>query len=440
MQALEAVTLQLRRVQRRAVDDAAQLGFHRRLTEMMRAGENPETIMTSVVHEVGDHLGVARCLIGLSEESAMGAALHQWTAADVATIPEDIELPQSLTALAMERAGDDRGLWIEDIRNDPRVDPAAAEETVRTLDCVSFGAVPVWAGTELLGWLALHSVEPHRWTAAECGLVSAVSTDLSASLLQHLHAELKARTEQTLRDVDALKRSVVTTLSHELRTPLTNIRGYLEVCAEDTYGEISDAQRSVLDLVSRNCRRLEVLVGNFVSMNTASPTERQSADPLASPTEPDLVPLAIAAEDVARSLAAHAECHGVDVALELESCNPTVSGSALDIERLMGNLLDNAVKFSPAGSMVTMRLTCDQQWARLDVIDRGPGIAPRDQRHVFRPFFRGTRAVQGEFPGSGLGLPVAKTIVEKHNGSIDLESRPGQGTRVTVTLPLARCA
>ena len=106
--------------------------------------------------------------------------------------------------------------------------------------------------------------------------------------------------------------------------------------------------------------------------------------------------------------------------------------------QLLDNLLGNSIKFTPEGGRVEVRLHGDGGLARLEVSDSGIGIAEDDQRHLFERFFRAANTRDGAIPGTGLGLYIARAIVEAHRGAISVESRPGKGTCFRVELPLVR--
>ncbi|MUN64050.1 PAS domain-containing protein [Kocuria sediminis] len=212
-------------------------------------------------------------------------------------------------------------------------------------------------------------------------------------------------------------------VSHELRTPLTSIRGYTELLAMDE--GLPGHVRSGLEVIERNADQLLVLVEDL--LGTAS-----------SALEPQLVPADLV-QVVEQSVAAagpKAAAGGVDLHVEAPrrlvlECDPVRIGQVLD------NLLSNAIKYSPSGGPVTVSVTPAGRTVQLRVADRGMGMRPQDAEDVFGRFFRSTNARMSAIPGLGLGLAVAREIVERHGGSIRCESVLGEGTVFTVLLPLA---
>jgi signal transduction histidine kinase len=116
---------------------------------------------------------------------------------------------------------------------------------------------------------------------------------------------------------------------------------------------------------------------------------------------------------------------------------PPVRGDAVALRSCLQNVIGNAVKYSPTESFVAVHLSADERTVRITVADRGIGIDPADLPHVFKPFFRGRRAVDAQIRGTGVGLSVVQHAMRAHGGDVSVDSRPGAGTTVTLILPLA---
>jgi signal transduction histidine kinase len=230
----------------------------------------------------------------------------------------------------------------------------------------------------------------------------------------------------TFVDVTALIRALaakdefVSTVSHELRTPLTSILGYLElVLDEPGYEEI----HGELLIVRRNAEHLLRLVNDLIAV--ASERVELSLE------ETDLARLVT---DVAAATGPAAAGNGSELVLDVE---PALT-SRLDPERIrqvLRNLLSNAIKYSPAGGRITVSARRTGSDLVCSVTDTGIGMNAEEQEQAFTKFFRSARSRETAIPGAGLGLPVSRTIVEGHGGTISLTSEPGAGTTVTFTLP-----
>jgi two-component system OmpR family sensor kinase len=213
--------------------------------------------------------------------------------------------------------------------------------------------------------------------------------------------------------------------AHELRTPLTALKGGIEVSlrAARSAEEYRGVLVSSLEEVERLIRLAEDLL--LLSRSTAgSETPR-------GPVE--LEPLLLDVFDVGVRLA-----RGTGVSVRIDDMTPVnVTGDALALRRAVLNLVENAVKYTPAGGKVELSLTSGDGYASLAVQDTGIGISRADQERVFEPFVRLDAARARETGGTGLGLAIARAIALAHGGDLTLESRPGAGSRFTLRLPLA---
>ena len=232
---------------------------------------------------------------------------------------------------------------------------------------------------------------------------------------------------ERLRALDTMKDQFVASVSHELRTPLTSIQGYVELLLDETTGELNDDQSAFLATIGRNSQRLARLVTDllFIAGSDAGKLQLDLQDV-------DLGKLVLESVDTARP---HAESKGVDFEVSVEAM--PMSGDPVRLGQLLDNLVSNAVKFTPDRGRVRVDLVRRDGNAVLEVSDNGIGIPAAEQANMFERFFRSTLATEGAIQGSGLGLSIAKEIVENHGGTIGFESTEGQGTTFRVALPLA---
>lgn len=219
-----------------------------------------------------------------------------------------------------------------------------------------------------------------------------------------------------LEESTRAQRQLVADASHELRTPLTSLRTNIEVLAGDRALPPDERGRLLSDVVEQ-LQEMTTLIAELIEL---ARTEQQVADP--EDVRLDLV----AAEAIDR---ARRNRPGVAFSVELEES--TVNGVPATIERAIGNLLDNAAKWSPPGAEVEVRVANGE----LQVRDHGPGIAEEDLPFVFDRFYR-ARAARG-MPGSGLGLAIVRQVAEAHGGAVVAERAEGGGTRMTLRLQRA---
>lgn len=240
-----------------------------------------------------------------------------------------------------------------------------------------------------------------------------------------LLSELADQNER-LRELDRMKDDFVASVSHELRTPLTSIRGYLELVREDS--TLGEEQERMLGIVDRNADRLLRLVTDllFVAQLDAGKLTMESAP----------VRLAqIAGESVE---AASPRADATEIAMHLEADDElVVRGDRMRLAQVLDNLISNAIKFTPRGGRVDVRVFRDGETAFIEVSDTGIGIPEDERLHLFERFFRTTGATRAAVQGTGLGLAIVGAITESHGGDVEVESREAGGTTFTVSLPLA---
>jgi two-component system sensor histidine kinase MprB len=213
---------------------------------------------------------------------------------------------------------------------------------------------------------------------------------------------------ESLDQAAARQRRLVQDASHELRTPLTSLRTNIELLATRGDDLAADDRTQLLNDVVEQLREMTILIGELTELARGEDQEPPSAE-----VRLDLV----AQEAIRRAARNHPE---VPIVAHLD---PTVVvGVGASLERAIGNLLDNAAKWSPAGGQVDVRLAAGE----LTVRDHGPGIAEGDLPHVFERFYRATSA-RG-MPGSGLGLAIVRQVAEAHGGTVTAEHAPGGGT------------
>jgi signal transduction histidine kinase len=237
----------------------------------------------------------------------------------------------------------------------------------------------------------------------------------------------------TLREVTAdkelerMRDAFVATVSHELRTPLTSISGFLEML-EDEQHNLDESGRLYLDVIRRSAERLHNLVEDLLLV---AQIEAKRVDLRHEPVK--LAALAAESVDGVRPWATERR-----VSLHLDADpGPETLGDKRRLGQVLDNLLSNAIKFSRDGGAVTVEVHGDGDTATIVVADTGIGIPADEQGHVFSRFYRASSASDLAVPGTGLGLAITRALVDQHGGTIELESREGEGTRVTVTLPAA---
>jgi two-component system phosphate regulon sensor histidine kinase PhoR len=229
-------------------------------------------------------------------------------------------------------------------------------------------------------------------------------------------------------DIGRAHTDFVANASHELRTPLASVIGYAETLLEEGGPEDPAIVKRFIGIIQREARRMLSLVEDLISL---SHVEAEKHD---KPTE--RIDLSALAARVVSEVASLKGKEHVELGSTILGC--TVLADSGQIEQLLRNLTDNALKYGTPDEPVTVSVT--QPWpgaARLTVADRGPGIAPEHLPHLTRRFYRTDPGRSRASGGTGLGLAIVKHIVERHGGQLNIASVMGEGTTVSVTLPVA---
>jgi PAS domain S-box-containing protein len=242
-------------------------------------------------------------------------------------------------------------------------------------------------------------------------------------------AEHLQRANAELQDLDQAKNDFIASVSHELRTPLTSITGYTEMLSDGDLGDLDPAAQKVIAIIDRNGRRLLGLIDDLLTLLSV---DRGAFVLNRRPT--DLGGLVRTVEAAARP---SLESARLTMTVNVEPDLPSASADPEQVERVLLNLVGNAIKFSRPDDTVTVNVHGGPDAVVVEVVDTGIGISEADQAKLFQRFNRAAIAHQHAIPGTGLGLALSKDIVEHHGGTIQIRSGAGVGTTVTVTIPTA---
>jgi signal transduction histidine kinase len=297
------------------------------------------------------------------------------------------------------------------------------EDRLLALGLRSRVAAPLLAGARPIGLLALSRREPDAFQEHEIELAGLLGR-LAASAVQNIRAyESERHTVDELRRLSALRADFVSLVSHELRSPMAAVIGAARTL-QARWRELQPDQReSFLALIGDETTRLAALIGDVLD------TSRIDAGTF-SYRFSDVDIGALVRDTVATAAVGQDE---VPIVADVTPGVPVVRGDPERLRQIFGNLIDNAVKYSPTGEPVEVRVSQANGSVVVSVRDRGPGIKPDDQRLIFEKF--GRVAAGNTKPGTGLGLYIARSIVETHGGTIAVSSALGRGSTFTVKLP-----
>jgi two-component system phosphate regulon sensor histidine kinase PhoR len=302
-------------------------------------------------------------------------------------------------------------------------------ELARVSGVHSLLITPFGVGAELLGTIVAQRLGAGGgWTTAEVDAVESIAADLGRGLNHARLYEAENRLVADLKALDVAKSDFFATVSHELRSPLTTIEGYLEILCDYDADPVTPRQRTMLATITRSASRLHQLVEDVF---TLAKLESGAFSPEMLPVH--VAELVTSAMDAVRPSAAAGK---LTLACSGPATDLVVPGDSGQLERLLINLLTNAVKFTPERGEIDVTTAADDGAAVICVKDTGIGIPARDQQELFTRFYRASNATARRIPGTGLGLTIVRTIVTTHGGDLSLESAEDEGTTVTVRLPL----
>lgn len=230
-----------------------------------------------------------------------------------------------------------------------------------------------------------------------------------------------------IRQLEQQRRDLVANVSHELRTPLTAIQGFAETLLEE---KVDDATaQHFIEIIRQESLRLSRLLNDLLNLSRLESGSRRKQG---------ITRLKQAAEDVAGLLRELARARGKDLIVDIAG-DILVSVDRDYVEQILMNYIDNALKYTPEGTEIRVGAEVqDDGFARLFVLDNGPGIPPQEQKRLFERFFRVDKSRGREAGGTGLGLAIVKHIVEGFGGGVGVVSYPGSGTSFWATLPLKK--
>lgn len=286
-----------------------------------------------------------------------------------------------------------------------------------------------------VGGIAEMHVEEISWENKDAYLVSFFDiTDIRKA-----EETLKSANEQLIK-LDEMKSEFVSIASHELRTPLTSIKNAVEIVLKKKTGEITEAQEKFLSMAARNIERLRAIVNDILDTSKIDAGKMELK--LSSMDVEESI------KSVVESYASLADKKTISFVLNMANDLPNVYGDALRVEQVITNLVSNAIKFTPNKGTLTISARLadespDSLWrstnfVEVSVKDTGCGMKNEDIEHIFDKFYQvdSSLARKEQHESTGLGLAISMGLVESHGGKICCESKEGEGSRFTFTLPV----
>jgi two-component system sensor histidine kinase KdpD len=294
-----------------------------------------------------------------------------------------------------------------------------------TLPAASLRCLPLRTSGRLVGVLGIRPADSGTPLTPEQRQTTEAFADQAALAIERASLAERVKQADLLKAADKLQTALLNSISHDLRTPLVSITGALSSLAQEDGDLDPAARRSLIQTAHEEAQRLNRLVGNLLDMTRleagAMQVKREACD------AEDLIGASIG--QMEERLA------GRQVVAKVPEQIPMISADFVLLVHVLNNLLDNALKYSPADSPLEVVAEEHGREVWISVLDHGIGIPADDLERVFDKFYRVERPEQ--VTGTGLGLAICKGIVEAHGGRIWAEAREGQGTRMTIALPVA---
>ncbi|GGL25332.1 GAF domain-containing sensor histidine kinase [Planomonospora parontospora] len=310
-------------------------------------------------------------------------------------------------------------LEVPDARDDPRFrdDPAVTGEPgVRF-----YAGVPmIGRSGNVLGVFCVMDHRPRRLSDEQHRILRSLTAVATVLLKTYRYAR---KSDQIIHGLQDLKDQFLRTVNHELRTPLTSIRGYLQLVREGGLDEATEHR--FLQVIERNSEHILGLIDELLLMS--------SLNARTAVFTPERIDLVAVVRRAVGDAAAEAERRGHTLRLEAPP-SMTAWADARRLQHALDHLLENAVKYTPDGGTIEVTVTADPA-RRIRIRDTGIGIPPGEVERVFEDFYR-TQQAEELTGGTGMGLPLVDKIIQLHGGSIRIDSEPGKGTSVRVTLPV----
>jgi signal transduction histidine kinase len=430
--------LKLHQANERFNQQIAQLQALHRLGTVINATFDIEEIMQTVSESIAKDLGFEKTGIVFLENKGQKPMQSSYIGF---TGPEYGHLLEHFETLIHPALNHEEEVYIQTLT----YAPAIWSKLLHNLSLASLLLLPMRFKSRLIGFIvAGRSHMILRLTESERRFYSMYATQASTAIENArlyealgqanltLEEKVQERTRslidanERLRELDTAKSNFISLISHELRTPLTSIKGFAMMLFHHDK-EISDEKRKIyLSVLNEETDRLTRLITELLDIS------RIESGRMEFKWDPISVPALV--QKVYDKLAPQAK--GIEMIKDFSPDFPDIAGDIDKLEQVFINLIVNAIRFSPWGGKVTLRGRVARNGIVLEITDQGVGVPFNEQEKIFEKFYRLDNDVNRKNPGTGLGLPICRALINLHGGKIWVDSDPGQGCRFLISLPL----
>ena len=308
--------------------------------------------------------------------------------------------------------------------------------------------MPLYKGDVLVGFMCLGRSKGAGYTSRDLRALRTISDELTIAIqnalsvdeVRKLNGTLEQRVDSATKELrmsnaqlqrlDEAKDEFISMASHQLRTPLTSIKGYISMMLEGDVGKVTKEQKHVLNEAFVSSERMVRLIGDFLNVS------RLQTGKFVIDKRP--VDLALLIEREVDGLAQNASARGMKFSYKKPKNIPMLDLDENKIQQVVMNFADNAIYYSKEKSKITITLKKEGNFVEFKVIDTGIGVPKEEQANLFNKFFRATNARRARPDGTGVGLFLAKKVIDDHRGTIIFESKEGKGSTFGFRLPLPK--
>ncbi len=430
-----AVAVEKARLLRQSEHRAQQLAVLNAIGEALNQSLDLQTVVNQAVEKIVESLSFEACWIHMLDPAGTELRLRasKGLREDEAQALDPRNQFVGVIGMIFQNG---EHLVFEDLANDPQYHRLSPSKRLLRLGFATAAGFPIRAKEKVIGVLYLASRERRQLGAEELQLIESVAAAIgvaadNARLFEQVH-RATTELEQTNRELQAAnqaKSEFIAAMSHELRTPLNIIMGNADLTGNGFFGDITPEQKKAMTQIRHHAEFLLKLVNDVLALSRLD-AKKMSVEPVA-----------VKIEDVI----AHAQSQidqlnrrkGLEVLWNLApDLPPIIVTDAAKLDEILHNLIGNAFKFTPQGQIrLSVRNIPELNRVEFSIADTGIGIEPQDLERIFSAFEQIREAHTGDFNGVGLGLNIVKKYLELMNGEIRVESRPGQGSTFTFTLP-----
>ncbi len=315
------------------------------------------------------------------------------------------------------------------ITGDAQNDPETIAKYAKAWNINSMIVVPIILHDKAVGVLRVGSAKKDYFTRDQLDFLCLIAEEIAAIIEAMMLYEKLARTAEELSQLNRLKDEFLSTVSHELKTPLTAIRGFVSVLLSGEAGEMTPQQKKFLNIADQAVSRLNHLISDLLDLSRLDGKVEMEFKP---------VYMENLLKQAVENFMFQAQDKNIELFLRLNGPIVPVHADARWVAQVVDNLLSNAIKFVGGGGKISVWAREKGEAVMICIEDTGPGIAPMDQKYIFDKFYRAKHKSVNLPPGTGLGLAISKAVIEKHGGTIWVESKLGEGSKFFFVFPAAK--